>query len=113
MQGTWQPEHLCAFQQSLALYDYDHEQSRACAPVIEDHLTGMAFPEVPPLAPPRRVRRRTDNAVTVDARQRLPQVTGVDLTAIEGSADSPALVVLSAIGTAMRRWPSEKHFGSW
>src|SRR5262249_30879785 len=28
LQGTWQPEHLFALQQSLALYDYYHEQSR-------------------------------------------------------------------------------------
>ena len=25
LQGTWQPEHLFALQQSLALYDYYHE----------------------------------------------------------------------------------------
>jgi transposase len=41
-QGTWQVEHLFAFQQSLALYDYDHEQIRDCDRVIEDHLKGMA-----------------------------------------------------------------------
>jgi transposase len=113
LQGTWQPEHLFALQQSLALYDYYHEQIRACDQVIEDHLKGMALPEVPPLAPTRRVRRRKDNEVTFDARQRLHHVTGVDLTAIEGIEASTALVVLSEIGTDMSRWPSEKHFGSW
>jgi transposase len=113
LQGTWQPEHLFALQQSLALYDYYHEQSRACDRVIEEHLTGMALPEVPPLAPKRRVRRRKDNEVTFDARQRLHHVAGVDLTAIEGIEESTALVVLSEIGTDMSRWPSEKHFGSW
>ena len=73
----------------------------------------MALPEVPPLAPTRRVRRRKDNEVTFDARQRLHHVAGVDLTAIEGIEESTALVVLSEIGTDMSRWPSEKHFGSW
>jgi transposase len=81
--------------------------------VIEAHLKGMALPEVPPLAPKRRVRRRKDNEVTFDARQRLHHVTGVDLTAIEGIEESTALVGLSEIGTDMSRWPSEKHFGSW
>jgi transposase len=112
LQGTWQPEHLFALQQSLALYDYYHEQIQACARVIEEHLMGMALPEVPPLEPTRRVRRRRDNAVTFDARHRLHHVTGVDLTAIEGIEESTALVVLSEIGTDMSRWPSEKHFGS-
>jgi transposase len=69
LQGTWQPAHLFALQQSLALYDYYHEQIRDCDRVIEAHLTGMALPEVPPLEPTRRVRRRKDNEVTFDARQ--------------------------------------------
>jgi transposase len=113
LQGTWQPEHLFALQQSLALYDYYHEQIQACDRVIEAHLKGLALPEVSPLEPTRRVRRRRDNEVTFDARQRLHGVTGVDLTAIEGIEASTALVVLSEIGTDMRRWPSEKHVGSW
>jgi len=113
LQGTWQPEHLFALQQSLALYDYYHEQIRDCDRVIEAHLTGMALPEVPPLEPRRRVRRRKDNEVAFDARQRLHHVTGVDLTAIEGIEESTALVVLSEIGTDMNQWPSEKHCGSW
>ena len=68
---------------------------------------------MPPLEPTRRVRRRKDNEVTCDARQRLHHVTVVDLTAMEGIEESTALGVLSEIGTDMTRWPSEKHFGSW
>jgi transposase len=113
LHGTWQPEHLFALQQSLALYDYYHEQIRGCDRVIEEHLKELALPEVPPLAPTRRVRRRRDNEVTFDARQRLHHVAGVDLRAIEGIEESTALVVLSESGTDMSRWPSEKHFGSW
>jgi transposase len=113
LQGTWQPEHLFAFQQSLALYDYYHEQIRDCDRVLEEHLKGMALPEVPPLEPTRRVRRRRDNAVTCDARQRLHHMAGVDLTAMEDIEESTALVVLSEIGIDMSRWPSEKHCGSW
>ncbi len=113
LQGTWQPEHPFALQQSLALYDYYHQQIRDCDQVIETHLKGMALPEVPLLEPKRRVRRRKDNEPTFDARQRLHHVTGVDLTVIEGIEESTALVVVSEVGTDMGRWPSAKHFGSW
>ena len=113
LQGTWQPEPLFALRQSLELYDSSHQQIRDCDRVIEAHLQGMALPEVTPLEPPRRVRRRTDNAATFDARQRLHHGAGVDLTAIEGIEESTALVVVREIGTDMRRWPSEKHVGSW
>src|SRR5207244_12141124 len=112
-EGAGEPEPVGALRQSLALHDYCHGQMRGCDRVIEAHLTGMALPEVPPLEPKRRGRRRKDNEVTFDARQRLPQVAGVDLTAIEGIEESTALVVLSEVGTDMSRWPSEKHFGSW
>jgi transposase len=113
LQGTWQPEHLFALRQSLELYDYDHQQIRDGDRVIEAHLQGMALPAVTPLEPTRRVRRRKDNEATFDARQRLHHVAGVDLTAIEGIEESPALVVLREIGTDRSRWPSEKHCGSW
>ena len=76
-------------------------------------LQELALPEVPPLEPTRRVRRRRDNEGTFDARQRLHHVAGVDRTAIEGIEESTALVVVSEIGTDMHRWPNEKHFGSW
>jgi len=68
---------------------------------------------VPPLEPTRRVRRRKDNEVAFDARQRLHHVTGGDLTAIEGIEERTALVVLREMGTDMHQWPSEKHCGSW
>ena len=80
--------------------------------MLADHLTGMAFPEVPPLAPPRRVRRRQDNEVTCAARPRLHHMAGVDVPAIAGSEASTALAVLRASGTDRSRWPREKHFGS-
>jgi transposase len=112
LQGTWQPEPLFAWQPSRTLYDDSHEQIQACARVIEAHLQDMAWPEGPSLAPKRRGRRRRDNAVTCDARQRLHHGVGGDLTAIAGIEERTALRVLSAIGTEMSRWPSEKHCGS-
>ena len=78
LQGTWQPEPLCALPQSLAVYDDYHEPIRACDRGIEAHLQGMALPEVPPLAPKRRVRRRQENEGPFDARQRLHHVAGGD-----------------------------------
>jgi len=37
----------------------------------------------------------------------------VDLPAIAGREERTALVGLRAVGTDRRRWPSEKHCGSW
>jgi transposase len=114
LEGTWQAEHVFALRQSLALYDFHHQQIAACDREIDAHLQTMALPDVPPLPPSTRPRRgRKDNEPTFAARERLQQLSGVDLTAIEGIDVRTALVVLSEIGTDMSRWPSEKHFGSW
>ena len=37
----------------------------------------------------------------------------MDLPAIAGREERTALVGLRAVGTDRRRWPSEKHCGSW
>lgn len=113
LQGTWRPEHLLEVRHSLELYEYHHQKVRECDKVIEEQLQSMALPAVKPLEPRRRRRQRKDNEPSFDARLRLQQLAGVDLTAIEGIEGRTALVVLSEVGTDMSRWPSEKHFGSW
>jgi transposase len=113
LQGTWRPEHLLELRHALELYEYYHTKIRECDRAIEEHLKGMALPKVKPLSPRPRRRKRQDNEPTFDARQRLYQLAGVDLTAIEGIDERTALVLLSEIGTDMSRWPTERHFGSW
>ena len=41
------------------------------------------------------------------------EVTGVDLSQIDGIGPYNALRLLSEIGPDMTRWPSDKHFTSW
>ncbi len=113
LEGTWRPEHLLELRHALELYEYYHQKVRECDQVIEEHLKGLALPEVQPLPPKPRRRQRKDNEPSFDARQRLHQMAGADLTAIEGIDARTALVVLSAVGTDLSRWSTEKHFGSW
>jgi hypothetical protein len=40
-------------------------------------------------------------------------MAGVDLTALEGLEEETAWGILSAMGTAMSRWPSVKHLCRW
>jgi transposase len=116
LEGTWQVEHLFALKQSLQMYEFYQKQIGQCDRVIEEHLKTLARPERPrPLParskPSRRSRQKGDP--NFDARARLYEMAGVDLTAIEGIEAKTALVVLSEIGTDMSRWRSEKAFGAW
>lgn len=48
-----------------------------------------------------------------DIRTPLYQLTGVDLSQIDGIGPYTALRLVAEIGTDMRRWPTAKHFTSW
>lgn len=114
LEGTWRPEHLFALRQSLSLYEYYQQQIADCDRAIETHLRTLAQPDKPAPLPPRgKPRKRRGNEPHFDARQRLYELAGVDLTAIEGIEAGTALVVLSEVGTDMSRWRSERAFGSW
>jgi transposase len=113
LEGTWRAEHLLELRHSLELYEYCHQKARECDAAIEEHLKGLALPDVKPLGAKSRPRKLKDNEPRFDARHRLQQVAGVDLTAIEGIQERTALVILSEIGTDMSRWQNEKLFGAW
>jgi transposase len=113
LRGTWQAEHLFALRQELALFQFYHQQIAECDRAIEAHLRALAVTSQPAPRATRPHRKPKRNEPRFEARQRLFQLAGVDLTAIEGIETSTALVVLSEIGTDMSRWPSAKQFGSW
>ena len=64
-----------------------------------------------PAARPRQKPR--DNEPRFELRTPLHQLTGVDLSQLDGIGPYTARRLLSEIGTDMARWPSDKHFTSW
>lgn len=114
--GHYQPEHVFALRQHLALYDTYQEQLAVCDAAIEAHLqrltAAVAVPATP-LPPARTKPTAHDNAPRFDMRMPLHQLTGVDLSQIDGIGPYTALRLLSEIGTDMTRWPTVKHFTSW
>ena len=115
LEGTWQQEHLFALSQSLTLYEFYQRQIAECDRAIEEHLKTLALPEQPaPLQPRLKTRRRRrGNEPHFDARQRLYEMLGVDLTAIEGIEVGTVLTIISETGTDMSPWENERKFGAW
>jgi transposase len=112
--GNWRKEHLFALQQAVELYEFYQRQLRACEQQIETCLRGLTDQSGGTAVPaPTRRRYARKNDVPFDARTLLFRAAGVDLTAVEGISEATALVVLSEIGPDVRRFPTEKHFGSW
>jgi transposase len=114
--GNYRPEHLFVLKQNLELFDGCQTQIAACDTAIEAHVqTLIATVDTPaaPLPKARVTRKPRHNEPRFEIRTPLHQLTGVDLTQIDGIASYTALKLVSEIGTDMRRWPSEKHFTSW
>jgi transposase len=113
--GNYQPEHLFALAQALALYDFYQGRVAECDVAIERSLASLNADKplpVDPLPAPRH-RTKQPNAVAFDTRPVLYQLTGVDLTQIHGIGPYLALRLISECGTDLSRWPTAKHFTSW
>ncbi len=112
--GNYREEHLFALQQAVILYDTYQAQLAACDQQIEAYLARLerVTDERPP-PPPKRRQSPVHNQPRFDARTYLYQITGVDLTRIDGIEAGSALGLIGEIGTDMTRWKSANHFASW
>jgi len=115
MRGNYQPEHVFALAQALALFDFYQQRVADCDGEIERTLRMLNLDKVKPEAPLPAPRSRTKqtNALKFDVRPLLYQLTGIDLTRIHGIGPSIALALIAECGTDLSRWPTEKHFTSW
>jgi transposase len=93
--GNYRDEHLFALQQAVTLYDTYQSQLAALDQRIEDYLARLerVTDECPP-APPKRRQSPKHNQPRFDARTYLYQLTGVDLTRIDGIEAGSALALI-------------------
>jgi transposase len=112
LHGNWRSEHLFALQQAVELFDFYQKQIADCDLKIEQHLADFEDrSNGQPLDKSRKATGR--NKLSFDARTHLFQMTGVDLTNVDGLDSLTVLKVISEIGLDMNRWPTSKHFASW
>lgn len=113
--GNYQPEHVFALTQSLALYDFYQLRVDDCDMQIEQALAALKADKPEPEQPIPKVRNRTkqSNAVNFDVRTALYQLIGVDLTQIHGIGPFLALRLIAECGTDLSKWRTAKQFTSW
>lgn len=113
--GNYQPEHVFALTQALALYDFYQARVQECDLQIEAVLRMLAVDKPVPSAPLPKARHRTrqPNEIGFDVRSTLYQLAGFDLTQIHGLGAYLALRLVAECGTDLSRWPTAKHFTSW
>jgi transposase len=115
LEGNYRTEHLFVLQQALELYDFYTTKIRVCDAELERLYSGFA-PQIDlaaqPLQPTAK-KRKQKNEPSYDLRSYLYQLTGVDLTAIDGLDVLTVQSILSEVGADMSKWQSVKHFTSW
>ncbi len=112
LEGHYRAEHLFSLRQSVELYDIFQEKIAACDEAIEAQLNRLETKKDKPDLPPSK-KRKSKNSLQFDVRGELYEMTGVDLTQIDGLNENSVLKILSETGADMDVWPTEKHFSSW
>jgi transposase len=114
LEGNYREEHVFALEQAIALYDAYQAQLVACDTRIEQYVASLErVTEDAPPPPPKPRQSPKHNQPRFDARTHLYQITGVDLTRIDGIEAGSALALIAEIGTDMVRWKTANHFVSW
>ena len=113
LQGNWREDHLFALKQAMDAYQFYLEKLAEVDAKIETHLKSFKDKsQGKPLSRPTAKKKRA-SAPGFDARERLYQMAGIDLTDVNGLEATTVLTVVSETGTDMAPWPTDKHFTSW
>lgn len=114
--GDYRPEHVFSLKQAVELYDVFQDKLADCDAQIKAHLeTFERRADATTLPTPRNKTKgkRRKNEPYFDLRKALYEVSGVDLTQIDGIDALTAQVILSECGPDMSPFSTEKHFASW
>ena len=112
LEGHYREEHLFALRQTVELYDTYQQKIESCDDAIQAQLDRMdSKGDKRDLSPSKKAK--TKSSPKFDVRGELYQMTGVDLTRIDGLNENSVLKILSETGADVSAWPTEKHFASW
>jgi len=115
LSGNFRKDYLFTLKQALESYDHIQKQIEDCDLELEEYLQSFQ-PKIDVMKrplPKRKGKRHQGNEPKFELRTALYQMSGVDLTQVEGVQAVTALKVLSEIGTDMTPWPTVGHFCSW
>lgn len=111
--GDWRVEHLFTLRQAVELYEVYQQKIEACDQEIEKSMQSLDVRAEAKDLEPRKGGTRRKNQVHFDLRGQLYELTGTDLTSIDGIDAMTAQTVVSESGIDMSRFATEKHYSSW
>lgn len=111
--GNYRDEHLFALQQAVELFDIYQQKIKECD--ARRQIALAAFEKIADAAnlPSKQSKPRRKNQPHFDGRELLYEMTGIDLTAIDGLDVATILLIIGETGTDMSPWPTGKDFAAW
>lgn len=109
LEGTFSPDHMYCLKQSLEIYDMLCAQLSDLDEQIARELASLTHSDEP--ARPARTRRK--GAPYFELGSYLKDLTGCDVTQMEGFDVLTWLGAVSELGTDLSRFPDKKHFTSF
>jgi len=113
--GEYRQEHLFALQQAMEIYDMYQNKIVDCDHQIEKYMKTFKPKGNPDDLNQKsnKKNKRRKNQPNFDLKTALFEMTGVDLTRIDGIETITAQTVISESGFDMSLFPSEKNYASW
>ena len=119
LEGDYREEHLFVLRQAHSAYGFVQRQIRECDREIERRLRELdkqldaTQVPLPPATQVHKKPQKNEFVFDVEARTYTYELFGVDLTQVPGFQAATVLIVLTEIGTDLRKWKTAKHFTSW
>ncbi len=115
LKGNYKDQYICILKRTLQSYDFFRTQMREYEVLIEEVLKKMLPKDEQ--SKEAKIKEKTSyvrkNQYSINVKDYLRQITGIDLTKIEGMDEINILEIISVTGLDMNKWPTENHFASW
>ena len=115
LNGIYKNQFIVILQHALKAYDFFKEQMRAYEMLIEGVLKTMLPKDEDGSKP--IIKKKTGyvrkNQYSINLKEYLEHIIGVDVTQIDGIDEISALDIISVTGIDMSKWPTAEHFASW
>ena len=113
--GNYKPQFIKILQHQLVAFDFFKEQMKDYELLIEDLLKKM-LPENES-GNKVQIKKKTThvrkNQYSINVKDYLENIIGVDLTKIDGLDEINVLEIISVTGLDMSKWKTADHFTSW
>jgi transposase len=115
LKGNYKKQYICILKNILTSYDFFKTQMRGYEILIEEVLKKMLPEDV--RGNKSKIKEKTShvrkNQYAINVQGYLRQITGIDLTRIDGMDEINILEIISITGLDMNKWPTANHFTSW